>query len=503
MNQKSKIADLQDRLEFVGLDADQRRSLSAIQPIIASSIGAALDVFYAKASRHPLTSKFFSNQAHIQHAKSRQAAHWEMIASGKYQEDYVDGVTTVGQVHARIGLEPRWYIGGYALILDGIMRAIIKDELKGFLHGRKAEKVANDVTAVVKAALVDMDYAISVYLESLAGERARVEALRQTDQAEQQTALVALETALARLSEGDLTSELREALAPSFAGLKRNFNSSVASLEEAMQEIHNSVDQVRAEVGGIASAADNMAKRTEHQASALEESAAALEQITSISSQSALRAREVQTVVQESAKETEKSGQVVKQAIVAMGEIESSSQKMTQIIGVIDEIAFQTNLLALNAGVEAARAGEQGKGFAVVAQEVRELAQRSAAAAKEIKELIDKSSADVRRGVELVNLTGESLTAIGQRVGSISENINSITKSAQEQAAGIDEINSAVRSMDQMTQQNAALMEETNASAQNLSQISGSLASLIGRFRTGTTTQQASHAAPAWRRTAA
>jgi methyl-accepting chemotaxis protein len=503
MNKTSKTADLHDRLEFVGLDAEQRRSLSAIQPIIASSIGAALDVFYAKASRHPLTSKFFSSQAHIQHAKSRQAAHWDMIASGKYQEDYVDGVTTVGQVHARIGLEPRWYIGGYALILDGIMRAVIRDELKGFLHGRKADKVANDVTAVVKAALVDMDYAISVYLESLAEERARVEALRRTEQAEQQTALSALETALVRLSEGDLTSELRETLAPSFEGLKQNFNSSVASLEEAMQEIHHSVDQVRAEVGGIASAADNMAKRTEHQASALEESAAALEQITSISSQSALRAREVQTVVQESAKETEKSGQVVKQAIVAMGEIESSSQKMTQIIGVIDEIAFQTNLLALNAGVEAARAGEQGKGFAVVAQEVRELAQRSAAAAKEIKELIDKSSADVRRGVELVNLTGESLTAIGHRVGSINENINSITKSAQEQAAGIDEINSAVRSMDQMTQQNAALMEETNASAQNLSQISGSLASLIGRFRTGTTTQQTSHSAPAKRRTAA
>ncbi|MFN7023735.1 MAG: methyl-accepting chemotaxis protein [Pseudorhizobium sp.] len=503
MNKTSKTADLHDRLEFVGLDADQRRSLSAIQPIIASSIGAALDVFYAKASRHPVTSKFFSNQAHVQHAKSRQVEHWKMIASGKFQEDYIDGVTTVGQVHARIGLEPRWYIGGYALILDGIMRAIIKDELKGFLHGRKAEKVANDVTAVVKAALLDMDYAISVYLDALAGERARVEALRKTDQEEQQTALVALETALARLSEGDLTSELRETLAPSFAGLKQNFNSSVASLEEAMQEIHNSVDQVRAEVGGIASAADNMAKRTEHQASALEESAAALEQITSISSQSALRARDVQTVVQESAKETEKSGQVVKQAIVAMGEIESSSQKMTQIIGVIDEIAFQTNLLALNAGVEAARAGEQGKGFAVVAQEVRELAQRSAAAAKEIKELIEKSSADVRRGVELVNLTGDSLTAIGQRVGSISENINSITKSALEQAAGIDEINSAVRSMDQMTQQNAALMEETNASAQNLSQISGSLASLIGRFRTGTTTQQTTHSAPAWRRTAA
>ncbi|MCJ8518705.1 globin-coupled sensor protein [Rhizobium tarimense] len=358
------------------------------------------------------------------HAKGRQVSHWEIIASGKYQDDYVDGVTTVGRVHARIGLEPRWYIGGYAMILDGIVRAIIKEELKGILHGRKAEKLTQDVTAVVKAALVDMDYAISVYLESLAEERTRVEAQRQSEQAGQNAALAALENALSDLAGGDLTSELHQKLAPSFDGLKQNFNSSVQALEAAMAEIHQSVSQVRAEVDGIASAADNMAKRTEHQASALEESAAALEQITTISSQSAHRAREVQNVVQESAKETEKSGQVVEQAIAAMGAIENSSQKMTQIIGVIDEIAFQTNLLALNAGVEAARAGEQGKGFAVVAQEVRELAQRSAAAAKEIKGLIDRSSADVRRGVDLVNRTGESLATIGRRVSSISENIN-------------------------------------------------------------------------------
>jgi len=484
MNDQMKTADLRDRLDFVGLNGDQRQHLAALKPVISASVEAALDVFYNKASRHPHTMKFFSNEAHIAHAKSRQAAHWGIIASGKYEADYVDGVTTVGRVHARIGLEPRWYIGGYALILDGIVRAIIKEELKGFLHGRKAEKLSDHITAVVKASLVDMDYAISVYLDSLAEERARTETQRQTEQADQAVALKAIEEALENLANGDLTSELRERLAPNFDGLKKNFNFSIQALEAAMLEIHQSVSQVRAEVDGIASAADNMAKRTEHQASALEESAAALEQITTISGQSAHRARDVQNVVRESAKETEQSGQVVSQAIAAMGDIESSSQKMTQIIGVIDEIAFQTNLLALNAGVEAARAGEQGKGFAVVAQEVRELAQRSAAAAKEIKELIDRSSADVRRGVDLVNRTGESLTTIGRRVASISENINSITQSAQEQASGIEEINSAVRSMDQITQQNAALMEETNASAQSLSQISTRLASLVSRFRT-------------------
>jgi methyl-accepting chemotaxis protein len=485
MTGTSKTTDLQDRLQFVGLDAAQLRSLSGIHTVIRGAIGETLDAFYRKITQHPQTARFFSNEAHVAHAKERQAKHWDIIASGKYNEDYVEGVTTVGRVHARIGLEPRWYIGGYAMILEGIIRAVIKEELKGFLHGRKAEKLSNDIVAVTKAALIDMDYAISVYLDALAEERARLETQRAVEKAEQDAALSALAGGLSRLAQGDLTAQLREPLAPSFDALKQNFNSSVAALDNAMLEIHQSVEDVRAEVEGIASAADDMAKRTEHQASALEESAAALEEITTISGQSATRVRDVQAVVQESASETAKSGQIVDQAIAAMGDIETSSQKMNQIIGVIDEIAFQTNLLALNAGVEAARAGEQGKGFAVVAQEVRELAQRSAAAAKEIKDLISRSSADVRRGVELVNLTGESLNTIGHRVGSIRENINSVAQSAQEQASGIQEINTAVRSMDQITQQNAALMEETNASTQSLSQISQRLASLIGRFRIG------------------
>ncbi|WP_119942372.1 globin-coupled sensor protein [Neorhizobium sp. NCHU2750] len=483
MTSQDQKAALTERLDFVGLGEAERRYLAKVQPLVHEAIGPSLDAFYKKAKAHPHTAKFFASDAHIAHAKGRQATHWDVISSGRYDGDYVDAVSAIGRTHARLGLEPRWYIGGYALILDGIIRAVVKQELQGFLVQKKGAVVADQISAVVKAAMVDMDYAISVYLEALESDRKKVEAERVVARQEQDGALAALGDALKDLAAGDLTAELSQQLAPHFAGLKQNYNSSVAALDAAMGEINQSVDQVQAEVVDISSAADNMAKRTEKQAASLEETAAALEEITVLSGQAAERTREVQTIIRESAVETQKNGEVVHQAIAAMGDIAESSQKMTQIIGAIDEIAFQTNLLALNAGVEAARAGEQGKGFAVVAQEVRELAQRSAAAAKEIKELIDRSSGDVQRGVDLVNRAGEALTGIGSRVKSIDEHIMSIAKSAEEQASGIDEINASIRSMDQITQQNAALMEEANASAQSLVGISRSLAALVARFR--------------------
>ncbi|MCO5732244.1 globin-coupled sensor protein [Rhizobium sp. SSA_523] len=481
------LRELSDRLSFVGLGEQQKRQLSEMRPVITSTIGASLDVFYEKAKRNSHTAAFFSTQDRINHAKSRQEDHWGAIASGAYDGSYVDAVSAVGRTHARLGLEPRWYIGGYALILEGIIKAVVGSELKGLFFDRKAQQVSEKLSVVVKAALVDMDYAISVYLQELENARKRVEAERQQAQDAQTLALTALDVALRRLSDRQLNVRMTEDLSAEFTGIKGNFNQSATELDAALQEIRDAVEQVLSEVGSISSATDDMARRTEQQASALEQTAAALEEITTISSGSAQRTAEVQVVVRESADEATRSGKVVEEAISAMGQIESSSHKMTQIIGVIDEIAFQTNLLALNAGVEAARAGDQGKGFAVVAQEVRELAQRSAAAAKEIKTLIDQSSTDVNRGVDLVNRTGKALVSIGERVNVINEHITSIAQSAREQSSGIDEINSAIRSMDQITQRNAALMEETNASTQHLSGISNGLAELLGRFTTSST----------------
>jgi methyl-accepting chemotaxis protein len=174
-----------------------------------------------------------------------------------------------------------------------------------------------------------------------------------------------------------------------------------------------------------------------------------------------------------------------------MGKIQNSSQQITQIIGVIDEIAFQTNLLALNAGVEAARAGDAGKGFAVVASEVRALAQRSAEAAKEIKGLISTSTAQVGEGVDLVGLSGKALERIETRIAEVARVVGDIAASAQEQANGLQQVNIAVNEMDQLTQSNAGMVEETTAAAHSLANEAQQLAKLIGRYRLGQADEEA------------
>ena len=190
-------------------------------------------------------------------------------------------------------------------------------------------------------------------------------------------------------------------------------------------------------------------------------------------------------MVSETKEKTADSSKVVREAVSAMGRIEQASREISQIINVIDEIAFQTNLLALNAGVEAARAGEAGKGFAVVAQEVRELAQRSANAAKDIKALITKSGQEVGQGVTLVQETGTALDEIETRVLRINDHIHSIATAAREQSTGLQEVNTAINQMDQVTQRNAAMVEETSAATHKLTVEAGTLVGLVGRFRLG------------------
>lgn len=288
---------------------------------------------------------------------------------------------------------------------------------------------------------------------------------------------------LKRLASGDLAFQLHEAFAPDFEALRHDFNQSVTQLSAVLGAISESITTMDDGTREISSGAGDLSKRTEQQAASLEETAAALEEITANVSNSSKRTEEARSVATEANRSAVKSAEVVSQAEEAMGRIETSSQQISNIIGVIDEIAFQTNLLALNAGVEAARAGEAGKGFAVVAQEVRELAQRSATAAKEIKGLIQNSSKEVESGVKLVRDTGESLKIIGGFITQINQHMNSIATSAKEQSVGLSEVNIAVNQMDQTTQQNAAMVEQSTAASASLAQEAQKLRELVSQFK--------------------
>lgn len=285
------------------------------------------------------------------------------------------------------------------------------------------------------------------------------------------------------LADGDLTQRMSGEFQGIFATLKENVNGAVERLTELLAQVRLTSVTIRQNSGELSDAALDLSKRTEQQAVALEETSAALEQITAVVKNSTDRAVEATQMVAQTKQKTEASATVVSDAVLAMSRIEQASGEISQIINVIDEIAFQTNLLALNAGVEAARAGEAGKGFAVVAQEVRELAQRSATAAKDIKQLITRSSAEVDRGVALVQNTGSALQEIQERVVQINTHINTIAQAAAEQSTGLNEVNTAVNQMDQVTQQNAAMVEESSAATQKLSSETDTLVSLIGRFK--------------------
>jgi methyl-accepting chemotaxis protein len=496
MSQDAKTQQLKERLQFVDLDSGQREALKRALPTISASLDGALDVFYRKARATPETARFFAGEAHIASAKNRQVKHWELIGSARFDTQYVDAVTMIGKTHARLGLEPRWYVGGYALILEAIVQGVVTQHLGGLFYRRKAAAMGEEISAIVKAALVDIDYAISVYLDALQEEREKAEAERQVLQAEQEEALEALDTSLNRLARGDLTAAITKPLAPQFERLRSNFNAAIEKLDDTLGAIVTAADDVAGNASGLVEATDEVARCTEHQASSLAQTASAVGEITRISQAAASRAQEARSVVSSATENAKSSEVVVEQTVSAMSAIDVSSRKITQIIGVIDDISFKTNLLALNAGVEAARAGEAGNGFAVVAREVRDLAQKSADAAREVKALIERSREDVLLGVSLVHRTGEALRLIGEQVVDVDQHIDAIAHSAREQSAGISEINTAVGSMDRMTRRNAEKMEGTNAATHNLMQISTSLKALVDRFTVSGPRRESSEPSP-------
>ncbi|WP_341704807.1 methyl-accepting chemotaxis protein [Ferrovibrio sp.] len=328
--------------------------------------------------------------------------------------------------------------------------------------GRLDERIATDGLQGVFRDLAGQMNGLAATLQGMAGELAKV---------------------MGAMVEGDLTHRVTGNYEGVFGDLKSSSNRMGETLRDFAQRLSQNAEAVKAASAEISSGSQDLAQRTESQAASIEETAASMHEITTTVKHNADNAQAANQLAGTARQTAEKGGAVTADAVAAVRRIEESAQKIADIVGLIDEIAFQTNLLALNASVEAARAGEAGKGFAVVAQEVRALAQRSANASKDIKALITESSGQVKTGASLVDQTGAALEDIVEAIKKVSDIVAEIAAASREQATGLDQINTAVGSMDEMTQRNGALVEETSASAQALANQAADLARLVSFFR--------------------
>jgi methyl-accepting chemotaxis protein len=285
------------------------------------------------------------------------------------------------------------------------------------------------------------------------------------------------------LARGDLTQRIETDYAGTFGQLKNDANATAENLSEIVSQIKGATDAINTAAREIASGNQDLSSRTEEQASSLQETASSMEQLTGVVKQNAENARQANHLAGSAQQVAEKAGAVVGQVVGTMSAIHQSSSRISEIISVIDGIAFQTNILALNAAVEAARAGEQGRGFAVVASEVRSLAQRSAAAAKEIKGLIADSVDKVETGNKLVDQAGRTMEDVVSGIKGVARIMADIAEASREQSAGIEQVGLAVSQIDEVTQQNAALVEEAAAAAESLEEQAQSLARAVAVFR--------------------
>lgn len=465
-------SDRQNTISKFALDGRQKDDLIRANSKVGPHLDQVLDKFYEFAQADTDASRFFPNDEILTHAKSAQKRHWQLLLSGDFSDEYYSSAETIGRVHFRIQLPFELYLSGYARATSYIQE-VLGQQYGTAISSRARNRLFGMLGALNRAFALDTHYVIEAYFAA--------------QRVEQDTAFDYITKGIERMEARDL-SELvpgpEESSYPErYNGVRETVNRLMSSLAEVIGTIQSSTSALSSAAHEIAESAQELSQRTETQAATLEQTAAAVEEITASMRASSEATTETSDVASKAQTFAEEGNSVVGDAVSKMQEIADSSEKMSQIIGAIDDISFQTNLLALNAGVEAARAGEAGRGFAVVASEVRALAQRAANSANEIKGLISVSVGHVEEGVQLVNKAGGSLNHIVEDVKRVSELTSEVSSSAEEQFTGLTEINTGVSHLDSVTQQNAAMVEETTAATRTMQEDARALADLATTFK--------------------
>ena len=402
------IDTLRVRLRFIRMDDDLRAALRAAKPLIASALPQILDQFYTHIRQFPEVARLFTNPALMNHAKAMQIKHWEKISDARFDEDYVASVMRIGETHHRLGLEPQWYIGGYSFLITGLARAIVTNaERSRFNRTAARETTAKMLTAIVTAALLDMDFAIAVYLDS--GLRAKQETL--------------------------------DRLGASFRNVIATVSSASVELEATVGTLDQTSESTRRSATAVTTASEQASASVQVVASATEQLMGSLNEIT----------RQVQ-----------KSNGIAADAVGQAKKIDARIAELSQAAGEIDKvvmlitaIAKQTNLLALNATIEAARAGKSGQGFSVVAQEVKTLAAQTAEATDEISDHIAGIQAATSDSIATIK-------EIGSTIGRIAEIASAIARAVEEQNAATQEIASNAEQAAESTQHVTQNISEVN-----------------------------------------
>ncbi|WP_454797540.1 methyl-accepting chemotaxis protein [Novosphingobium lindaniclasticum] len=453
------------RANIAPLDEANYRTFPRILAAIRKHAPVALKSLYRRIESSPALSQLLPDAEIRRRASDAQYEHWIKMFSGRFDSDAAKRSEKIGNIHARVGLTPDYYITSYALVLEDMIEAMMARRFISPLNSRATGKM---IGTLVKAALHDMQIALGAYFDAEAEARNRV--------------LDSMSDALSEMATGNLQAQLGD-LPEAYEKLGEDFHNMRHHVGSLVVEITDSADSVKVSAQEISAAANDLAFRTESQAATIARISEGVREVTGAIGTTASSAKSVDSSVSEVAGHARRGGEVMESAVVAMDKIKNSSTEIAQIIDVIEAIAFQTNLLALNAGVEAARAGEAGKGFAVVATEVRALAHRTTESANNIKNLITKSTQDVHQGVDLVAQTRSALDEIIARLAETTHMADEISRYSTTQAQTMRELSTEIQQLDTNTQQNAAMVEESNAAARALTEQAHAMATTVGKFR--------------------
>ncbi|WP_338333168.1 globin-coupled sensor protein [Acetobacter sp. LMG 32666] len=481
------LSDLDSRRHFMGLKETDCETLRSIKTIIDNELPQALDAFYAQVRQTPETRGFFTSETHIEHAKGAQKEHWKNISSANFGREYAQNVSRIGSIHAQIGLEPRWYIGGYAIVMDHLIHAIVMNAFpKGGLFGKKnavAKNLSDQISSLCKAVLFEMDLTISVYLAE--AEKSRTSARNEAIAKEQFFVTESFGSVIQDIAEQNLAQNMGSDVPEAYLPLRDNLNAAIHALRNTLMAASDTAHNIDVVTQEISDASGELAQRTERQAASVEKTAAAIEQITATVSSTASRVSEANHFVEDCLNSIQHFGGMIDRANDAMVEIERSTEAINKITDIMDAVAIQTNILALNTAVEAARAADAGNGFKVLAQQIRELANRAGVASKDVRGLAGTSRTQVGQGVSIMKEAGHDMKIIIAGIVEIRSHLKAIEEAAREQAAALQSVNGAVATIDEGTRQNAAMAERTSTASEGMVQEANQLRLLLDGFHLG------------------